>query len=164
MSETEPIEPEVVEPSTEDAKGLRAEIAKANAAKDAAEAKATDLERKAVFSEAGLELNDAQKAALQAVHKGEWTPDSLKETATALGFSAVSQEAPVVNQQEAESLARVSSLGAGAEPAAPSDEQERRMNSWSGLGKSMSEDAFYNEVKDTIPADFFEQHRQKLVN
>jgi len=169
MSETETYteEEEIQGEPVEDAKGLRAQLEAANAAKAEAEAKAVSLERKSALSEAGLSLNDTQKAALEAIHKGDWTPDSLKETATALGFGGVEQgqEAPVVPQQEVEAIARVASLGAGAEASQPSEELDRRMDAWGQLGQKgqLSDGEFFNEVVDTLGTDFFEQHQRKVI-
>jgi hypothetical protein len=74
---------------------LRVQLKEANArAKEADNLRAENLRLKneVVIRDAGLTLNDRQKAALQAVHTGDWTPDALKQSATELGFIT----APVV--------------------------------------------------------------------
>lgn len=57
-----------------------------NAANAALATENAALKRDSAIRDADLKLNDAQRVALDAVHKGEWNADQLRATAESLGF------------------------------------------------------------------------------
>lgn len=93
---------------------------------DAAEAKATELERKLALSEAGLtSLNEDQRNALIGAHKGDWSDIAeVRATAERLGWGPAPADASAPGSQiPADELAaheRVAAA-AGGTPAPPVD-------------------------------------------
>lgn len=59
---------------------------------DAAEAKLAKYEQAETIRDAGLDLNETQREALMAVHKGELKPEALLETAKSLGYQPKATE------------------------------------------------------------------------
>lgn len=149
----------------DDAKGMRAELAKKAAENATLAAQLEQTQRQVAVDKAELKLNDKQLAALEAVHSGEWTAEAVKATADSLGFVTETVEPPVVNEAEAASLARVASLGAGADAPNLSQELESKMASWEHLGRSpMTDTEFMAEVKGTLGENFFDEHQRNLLN
>lgn len=148
----------------DEAKGMRAALAKAEKEKAELSDQLVKTQKTQAIKDAELTLNDVQLAALEASHQGEWTADALKATAENLGW-VKEESAPVVNAQEAASLERAASLGAGARTPDLSAELESKIAGWEQLGRtSMSEDQFINEVGNTLGGEFFEDYKQTLRN
>lgn len=115
----------------EQASSLRQKLKEANArAKEADTLRAENLRLKneGMIRDAGLTLNDRQKAALQAVHVGDWTPDALKQSATELGFITTS---PVVDDPNLSLTDQISDASAGtdAPPASRDVEIDTQLQS-----------------------------------
>jgi hypothetical protein len=94
---------------------LRQQLKEANArAKAADELRAENqrLKNEGIIRDAGLSLNDRQKAALQAVHSSDWTPDAIKQTATDLGFITAQ---PVVDDPNLSLTDQISAASAGTD-------------------------------------------------
>lgn len=89
---------------------------------DTAESEAQAAKRELSLHKAGLGgLSEKQTKALMNVHDGEWEPESLKATATELGFlqqSDAGQEQ--IPQGELEAHQRVAAA-AGGSPPPPTD-------------------------------------------
>ena len=82
-------------------------------------AKVAALERREAARKAGLDLTDAQLAALGKVHEGGDTPEALRATAASLGW-ATAEEPSEEEQRVTESAAaqqRISDAQRGAPPA-----------------------------------------------
>lgn len=80
----------------------------------------TRLVRQMAVRDAGLELNDRQRKALEATHEGEWSPEALRQTAADLGFAAatIQQSVPA---DELASLSRFEQAARGGEPPRTQD-------------------------------------------
>lgn len=86
------------------------------------EAENQRLQRELVFVQSGLNLNDSQRKALAAVHEGDWTPDTIKQTADSLGFikPAEPEPAPVgVPTDQIAAMERVNAASGGQPPPPP---------------------------------------------
>lgn len=89
---------------------------------DTAEAEAQAARRELTLHKAGLgELSDKQMKALQAAHEGDWEPESLKATATELGFVKQPGEPsePQIPADEMAAHQRVAAAQTGEPPAPP---------------------------------------------
>ena len=78
------------------------------------------LVRQIAVRDAGLELNDRQRKALEATHEGDWTPELIRQTAADLGFPGVTTvQTPTVPADELAALGRINqaSVGGGNVPA-----------------------------------------------
>jgi hypothetical protein len=85
--------------------------------KDLAEkaSKGERMERQLAIRDADLSLKPMQMTALERVHEGDWTADSIRETAVALGF--VAEAPPEVPPEELARLSRIDAASAGARNA-----------------------------------------------
>lgn len=70
-----------------------------------------DLQRRNVARDAGVSLTDKQWLALQAAHDGEWTPDSVKQTAAEIFGAPTPRQDPSLDQ-----IDRFTAASAGTEP------------------------------------------------
>lgn len=116
---SEQIDLEDQEPS---ASGLRAELEKAQKqAKELAEQNAA-LARENAISKAGLgELDAIKLKAVTAVHEGDLTPDSLRQTAMSLGYV---EEKPEVKPETVAAQQEIEQIRAGAEGGAVSTKDD----------------------------------------
>lgn len=82
----------------------------------------TALKQQSALSGAGLALDEDRLTALNAVHKGEWTPEAVKETAVRLGWA----EAPAgqTSTAEQEALARMQAARTGGTTSPPDPDAE----------------------------------------
>mgnify|MGYP001567227803 CR=1 FL=1 len=88
MDEYEQNEEQTQSQSTQPSEGgkLRSEL-EAQIAKNAELAtQVQSMQREGVLRDAGLQLSDKQRRALEATHEGDWTADLLKATAKELNF------------------------------------------------------------------------------
>lgn len=69
--------------------------------------------RQSLFSEAGLNLNDHQRRALETVHEGDWTKEAILQTADSLGFP-VPEPRPDPLAADLDAHKRVAEVTAGA--------------------------------------------------
>jgi hypothetical protein len=97
-------------------------------AKDQADAKAEveALRRQIAVRDAGLDLDPYKLTAVERMHDGEWSADSLRATAEKLGF--IGAPAPANAQVPADELARLrqiqsASAGAAEPPATVGDRE-----------------------------------------
>jgi len=134
----------------------RAEKAEAQAKE--AETRATDLERKIAFADAGLSgLSDKQKRALEATHEGDFTAEGLKATAEELGFGSKTEEVETETQDpgaatEAAELAKLAkSPSSSASPDAPIRTQEAFDAKVRSFDSEADLDAFLQENIDLLP-------------
>lgn len=92
---------------------------------DAAEADAAASKRELTLYKAGLgDLTDKQMKALSAAHEGDWDPESLKATASELGFvrdPADAETKPQISAAELEAHQRVANAAGGEQPLPPTD-------------------------------------------
>lgn len=82
------------------------------------------LERDGTIRDAGLTLNDQQRAALQAVHGGEWNADAIKQTATTLGFYSPPTPQPVVDDPNLATHEQIAAAAAGTDAPPASRDAE----------------------------------------
>lgn len=89
------------------------------------EAQFATQQREAAISGAGLELDATQRAALEAVHTGEWTPEALKATAVNLKWAQPSGPTP----EELAAMQRVNdaNTGGGTPPPNPEADIDARL-------------------------------------
>jgi len=109
-----------VQPEADNPRDLRVQLKAAKAeAKEANDLRAQVLRltNDGVIRDAGLTLNDRQKAALQATHEGTWTPEAIKATAQDLGF--LPPPAPVVDDPSLSQLDQITAASAGTDPVTP---------------------------------------------
>lgn len=101
---------------------LRSELEKIQQQnKDLAE-KLAKSEREVAISKAGLgELDATKLEALSAVHKGDITPDGLRQTAIGLGFI---EETPEIPQQVVEGQQQMNEIRAGGETGGVSTKED----------------------------------------
>lgn len=167
MSETEEFTPEEV-PQTEtpeNAGKLRQLLEEQANQLKTQTAKVQQLERKEAIIDAGLTLNADQIEALSLVHKGEWTPESIKETASKLGIGATqasAEEEPAISPEEQAELQRQGALTSAGGAPDLNAELEATFEGWTD--PKMTEAAFKNSVENTFGPDFFENHRRNLLN
>lgn len=96
-------------------KELREALDRANAKIKEHEDLATEnaqLKQTAALKDAGLELNDDQRAALLLVHKGEVTPEAFRTTAEALKFA---EPIPAVDPADQQAHAALAGARAGVQ-------------------------------------------------
>lgn len=106
----------------ESGSALRAELEKAQTRARELEAQNTQLARENTISKAGLTELDATKLeALTAVHKGDLTPEGLRQTAVTLGFV---QEKPEVDQATVDAQKQIEQMRAGADSGATSTKDD----------------------------------------
>lgn len=84
-----------------------------------AEAKYQEMERKLALRDAGLSLSEKQIKAFVAAHEGEWSPEAVKATAEALGFSGAPKVEVPAAEVAAHQRMQEASAGAITPPAAP---------------------------------------------
>jgi hypothetical protein len=114
--------------------GLRAQLEQALAEKRELAAKAAEaealrtkvarLEQEGQIRDAGLNLNETQRAALSAVHSGEWNPEAITKTASNLGFITIPEPPPVVDSPDLSAHAQIAAAAAGTEPPPASRDAE----------------------------------------
>lgn len=94
--------------------------------RDELEAQLTTMRRQSIVSESGLTLNDAQRKALETVHEGDWTKESIIQTAASLGFPVPPPSPdPVRDDLAAHQRMADVTAGAGGLSSAPlSEDQE----------------------------------------
>lgn len=112
---------------TDGGRGLRAQLEAALAkAKDNDELRNENqrLKNDGVIRDAGLTLNDRQKAALQATHEGNWTPEAIKTTATELGFIQPPVTEPVVDDPSLALHDQIAQASAGTDAPPTSTEAQ----------------------------------------
>jgi hypothetical protein len=99
---------------------------------DDLESEVSTLKRREQVRKAGLDLTDAQLAALAKVHDGDDTPEALKATAVALGWATDEggdeQQAQV--DQAAATQQRISAAQNGATAASNSVLKPEEVNGW----------------------------------
>jgi hypothetical protein len=86
--------------------------AEAQRAKDL-EAQLATTQRLSALTAAGLELDETKRAALEAVHQGDWTPDAVKQTAISLGW-AQAENQPTAEEIAAQARMAAAQSGGGA--------------------------------------------------
>lgn len=75
----------------------------------------TSIQRKSAFQEAGVPLNETQRLAAEAVHKGDWNGVAVRQTLVALGIAQPSeQEQEVVKALDGQERIAQASTGASA--------------------------------------------------
>jgi len=109
------------EPNPNEAKKYERLLNKANKQQAEAEARALAAERKLVVAEAGLRLSPVQLNALSAVHDGEWTAESLAQTATDLGFVKAPEEPQTDPQPDLSAYQRLNQAAQGGQEAPKED-------------------------------------------
>lgn len=79
----------------------------------------TTLQRTNALRDAGLQFDETKMAALQAVHAGDWTADSVRETAIKLGWADPVSSLP---PEEQAALQRLEAARAGGTFVPPNAE------------------------------------------
>lgn len=97
-------------------KTLEAQLKEADTLKDRLAA----MERGVAIKGAEVELNDVQMVALEAAHKGDWTPEAVRETAVQLGWAKPPDSG--VPQGEIDQLGRINDAFTGANNSQPDPE------------------------------------------
>lgn len=119
-SDGNPVEVEKPEPAN--IRQMREHIATLEAeAKKAAdlEVELTTLRRATALKDAGLAFDEDRMVALQAVHKGDWTPEAVKETAIKLGWAQADAGA---TDEERQALERMNAARSGGTTVPPDQE------------------------------------------
>lgn len=114
-----------LEQALADKKALAAEAAEAKALRE----KIARLEQDGQIRDAGLNLNEHQRAALSAVHSGDWNTEAIKATAANLGFYTPPPAPPVVDSPDLAAHAAIAAAAAGtdAPPASADAELDARL-------------------------------------
>lgn len=84
---------------------------------DELRARIENMERQAVIRDAGLDLSDQQRKALEATHEGDWTADAIRQSATALGWiGAAPQGVPAHEAAGHQQMVNAATGAVGAPP------------------------------------------------
>lgn len=113
---------EVTKPESPNVKQMRERIEALEARDKLAtelEEKLAKRERSDALRDAGLQLDEDRVTALQAVHKGEWTPDAVKETAVKLGWAQAAPPQQKTPEQEAQDRLDAARTGGTTTPPDP---------------------------------------------
>ncbi len=127
-------------------RNLRKEAKQAKTEKDRADAAVREL----TLHKAGLgSLSEMQMKALNAAHEGDWEPESIKATATELGFlhtDTPKPDGPQIPADELASMQRMASA-AGGTPPPPSN-----LDTEAGLMAAIGEAKDEGELKAVLRA------------
>lgn len=107
------------------------------------EAEVAGLKRQMAVRDAGLELNDRQRRALEATHEGDWTPEAIRNTAAELGFAALTTQA--VPADELAAMQRINQAARGGDTVTAIDAEAEFDSRMAALNQEVRAGRMSNE-------------------